>query len=226
MPMDRLPHGYTNFTRRLPGGLVEKLYDGPRRWDNAGREFACLTALTGHLPVAAVVRHDLEVPQLTLTALPGRHGQDLLDDGHASQVLRLVGSTLASLQTIAVEAVPGLVGEGTVVVHGDFGPQNMLFDLQADTVTGVLDWESAHVGSPIEDLAWTEWIVRMHHPDAVDTLDHLFAAATQRPSWSQRHAAMMHQCEAVLAYCDSAGMERSAHDWRDRLRHTESWTGE
>jgi aminoglycoside phosphotransferase len=223
--VDRLPHGYTNFTR-FADGRVEKVYDGPRRLANASRELACLSSLGHHLPVAAVVEHDLAIPRLTLSLLPGRHGQDLIDEGYASRVLRLVGETLSALHDLAVDAVPGLVGEGSVIVHGDFGPQNMLFDLDPDRVTGVLDWESAHLGGPIEDLAWTEWLVRMHHPDAIDALDDLFAAAGQRPSWSERQTAMVRQGREVLAYCELAGMDRSAVEWRDRLRRTEAWTGE
>lgn len=224
--MDRLPHGYTNFTRRLAGGLVEKTYDGPRRWDNARRELACLTALPGRLPVPAVVHHDVGVPRLILTELPGIHGQDLLDAGRHAAVLKLVGSALAALQRIAIDGVPGLAGRGAVIVHGDFGPQNMLLDLSSGSVTGILDWESAHVGGRIEDLAWAEWVVRAHHPDAVDALDILFDGAGLRPPWPDRHAAMLQQIRDVLAYCESAGMEGSADDWRDRLRKTERWTNE
>ena len=223
--MDRLPHGYTNFTR-VVDGCVEKTYDGPRRWANAGRELVCLSALGGRLPVSVVVHRDLSIPRLTLSLLEGRHGQDLLVEGCAVRVLRHVGETLAELQRIPPDTVPGLVGEGSVIVHGDSGPQNMLFDLEADRVTGVVDWESAHIGSPIEDLAWTEWIVRMHHRAAKDALDELFAAAGQRPSWAERHAAMVHQCEAVLVSCASDGMASAAAEWRSRVRLTEAWTGE
>ena len=221
--VERLPHGYTNFTR-VVGGRVEKTYDGPRRWANSTRELACLVGLAGRLPVAAVVEKDLSVPRLKLSLLPGRHGQDLIAEGHASTVLRLTGQALVALQRVSPDTVGGLVGDGSVVVHGDFGPQNMLFDLNADRVTGVLDWESAHIGSPVEDLAWTEWIVRMHHPEAIEALDALFDAAQQRPPWAQRQAAMLQQIEDLIGYCESAGMDRAATDWRDRQRRTETWT--
>ena len=223
--VDRLPHGYTNFTR-LANGQVEKTYDGPRRWANSSRELACLLGLADQLPVAVVVDKDLSVPRLILSLLPGRHGQDLIADGHASEVLGLAGEALVAVQRVSPETVPGLVGDGSVIVHGDFGPQNMLFDLNADCVTGVLDWESAHIGSPIEDLAWTEWIVRMHHPEAIDALDALFEAARQRPPWAQRQVAMLQQIEDLIGYCESAGMDHSATDWRDRRHRTETWTGE
>ena len=42
--------------------------------------------------------------------------------------------------------------ERTVLVHGDLGPGNVLHDGQR--VTGLCDWELAHVGDPMEDLAW------------------------------------------------------------------------
>lgn len=38
------------------------------------------------------------------------------------------------------------------LVHGDAGPGNFAFD--GDEVTAVLDWELAHLGDPMEDLAW------------------------------------------------------------------------
>lgn len=39
-----------------------------------------------------------------------------------------------------------------VVVHGDFRLGNLLVD--ADGLRAVLDWELAHLGDPMEDLAW------------------------------------------------------------------------
>lgn len=39
------------------------------------------------------------------------------------------------------------------VVHGDYRTGNFLFDSEG-TLRGVLDWEMAHLGDPLEDLAW------------------------------------------------------------------------
>jgi Phosphotransferase enzyme family len=51
------------------------------------------------------------------------------------------------------------------VHHGDFGPNNILLDPATFTVTAVLDWERAGPRpDPVDDLAWCEWIVRIHHP--------------------------------------------------------------
>jgi aminoglycoside phosphotransferase (APT) family kinase protein len=39
------------------------------------------------------------------------------------------------------------------VVHGDYRSGNFLFDSDG-TIRGILDWEMAHLGDPLEDLAW------------------------------------------------------------------------
>jgi aminoglycoside phosphotransferase (APT) family kinase protein len=40
----------------------------------------------------------------------------------------------------------------TVLVHGDFKPGNAL--LLGDRISAMLDWETAHLGDPLEDLGW------------------------------------------------------------------------
>ncbi len=42
--------------------------------------------------------------------------------------------------------------QASVLVHGDFKPGNVL--LQGDTVSLVLDWETTHLGDPLEDIGW------------------------------------------------------------------------
>lgn len=52
----------------------------------------------------------------------------------------------------------------TTVVHGDFRMGNLLVD--GTGLTGVLDWELAHLGDPVSDLGWMctrAW--RFHRPD-------------------------------------------------------------
>jgi aminoglycoside phosphotransferase (APT) family kinase protein len=39
------------------------------------------------------------------------------------------------------------------VVHGDYRTGNFLYD-EAGEIHGILDWEMAHLGDPLEDLAW------------------------------------------------------------------------
>jgi aminoglycoside phosphotransferase (APT) family kinase protein len=46
------------------------------------------------------------------------------------------------------------VAQKLAMVHGDFRAGNFLYDDDA-TVRAILDWEMAHVGDPLEDLAWS-----------------------------------------------------------------------
>jgi aminoglycoside phosphotransferase (APT) family kinase protein len=45
----------------------------------------------------------------------------------------------------------------TVLVQGDTGPGNFVAD--GGRVTGLVDWEFAHLGDPMDDLAWVEYRV-------------------------------------------------------------------
>lgn len=46
------------------------------------------------------------------------------------------------------------VAEKLALVHGDFRAGNFLYD-DTGTLQAVLDWEMAHCGDPLEDLAWS-----------------------------------------------------------------------
>ncbi len=43
---------------------------------------------------------------------------------------------------------------GLSVVHGDYRTGNFLYDAEGE-VHAILDWEMAHLGDPLEDLAWS-----------------------------------------------------------------------
>lgn len=49
--------------------------------------------------------------------------------------------------------------EAIVLVHGDFKPGNAL--VEGQRITAKLDWETAHLGDPLEDLGWVTNSVRM-----------------------------------------------------------------
>jgi aminoglycoside phosphotransferase (APT) family kinase protein len=49
--------------------------------------------------------------------------------------------------------------ERPAVVHGDIGPGNFMID--GGHVAAMLDWEMAHLGDPVEDLAWL-WMRGAH----------------------------------------------------------------
>lgn len=50
--------------------------------------------------------------------------------------------------------LPGTPPQDRVIVHSDFRTGNFLYDEQSLTITGILDWELAHIGDFHEDLAW------------------------------------------------------------------------
>jgi aminoglycoside phosphotransferase (APT) family kinase protein len=219
-----MAHGYTNHTARS-GQLVTKAYQGPGAALRRAREAAALTALTGRLPVPALIgTSDLS---LDMTFISGAHGQDLIDLGLAHQVLSACGRMLRRVHAID----PVLVQDGdpyppgAVLVHGDYGPNNTLLDPEAHEVTAIVDWEWAHAGNPIEDLAWCEWIIRMHHPDQASDLDAFFDAYEHRPAWTARQETMVARCREMLEMCEQwEPGEQAAERWRHRLMITESWT--
>ena len=158
-----------------------------------------------------------------MSFLGGSHGQTLIDTGQAGLVLRLSGELLAMLQGIPVGVLEGVPERGDVLVHGDFGPQNVLIDHEANRVTALLDWEFAHLGSSIEDLAWAEWIVRMHHPTCSDELGHLFEGYGDRPAWPVRQSEMVHRCEQLVRFTEYQGWGAASTSWRDRALTTQRW---
>ena len=161
-----------------------------------------------------------------MSDVDGSHGQDLIDRGHAHLVMGLVGSMLRALHAVPLEAVDGLGGEGTVLVHGDYGPQNMLFDIGRSRVVALLDWEYARRGRPVEDLAWAEWIVRMHHRREVGSVQQLMDHSDLRASWTERHDAMVQRCHEFLLRSARTGSDQPATVWRERLAATERWRHE
>ncbi|HEX6686951.1 MAG TPA: phosphotransferase [Candidatus Limnocylindrales bacterium] len=214
--MRRLSHGYTNDTRG-DGAAVVKRYQGPDWAARRMREHAVLDRLSGRLPVPTVLGGDED--SLRMGFVAGVHGQDLIEAGHAVPVLRACGRMLRRIHGIDPEPGPALV-------HGDYGPNNVLLDPATFEVTAVLDWEWAHAGNPVRDLAWCEWIVRMHHHehvDALDALDGFFDGYGDRPAWALRHEAMLAQCRSLLGLCQRWTTE-AADLWRHRLDITAAWT--
>jgi len=214
-------HGYTNLTTQV-GDTVLKRYQGPAAAARAGAERTALLALRDHLPVPAVLA---ATPRSLTTRLsPGEHGQDLIDAGLAEPVLAGCGRLLRELQALDPALVGGPVYSG-VIRHGDFGPNNVLFRQPDLTVSALLDWEFSGVGPPIADLAWCEWIVRMHHPDARDALRALFDGYGRQPPFEQRQAEMLRRCRELADFArrwDPTGA--GVATWTERIAVTGGWT--
>lgn len=64
----------------------------------------------------------------------------------------------------------------TVLLQGDTGPGNLLH--AGGKVSAVLDWELAHVGDPMDDIAWLSWRATQHgFPDFADRMREYEAAS-------------------------------------------------
>ncbi|MFI6122084.1 phosphotransferase family protein [Streptomyces sp. NPDC051064] len=199
--MRPLKHGYTNHTVG-DGAVVEKTYEGPDAERRLRREHALLTRLQGRLPVPPV--RGSTAATLTLGFMSGAPGQELLDSGRPEAVLASCGELLRRIHETPPDVLPAAALEtDKVLVHGDFGPNNVLVDPDTFEVTAVVDWEFAHLGDPVEDLAWCEWIVRTHHPGRGHALGHFFGAyGGEVPPWPVRRTAMLTRCEAMRQFCD------------------------
>ncbi len=224
--MQPLRHSYTNRTLG-DGATVVKCYQGPGALIRLQNEHAVLSALQGQVPVPPVLGY--EDGCLTMGFLSGIHGQELLESGHGAGVLRACGTMLRLIHQLDAReitaALPARARGGQVLVHGDYGPQNVLLDAATLQITGILDWEWAHSGDPVEDLAWCEWIIRMHHPGQVRLLSAFFDAyGGPTPPWPDRQAFMLDRCRSLRDLCrqqEPAGP--GGAQWAHRLAVTRAW---
>lgn len=217
-----MPHGYSNHTVRS-GAVVTKSYLGQDAERRCAREATALMALAGELPVPQLIGRSATT--ISVSYMPGVHGQDLVAAGLAPAVLRACGLMLRRIQAIDSRVVAGDTCMGAVLVHGDYGPNNLLLDSSAQQITAIVDWEWAHSGDPVEDLAWCEWIMRMHHPDQVASIGELFDAYGYRPTWAVRHQAMVSRCRYYFALAErqEPGGDVAVR-WQNRLNITQGWS--
>jgi aminoglycoside phosphotransferase (APT) family kinase protein len=66
--------------------------------------------------------------------------------------------------------------QATVLVHGDFKPGNAM--MVGERVTAMLDWETVHLGDPLEDLGWITNPIRRR--------EHQIAGSWERPQIAAR----------------------------------------
>ncbi len=74
---------------------------------------------------------------------------EALIDRDADQPLPITRAALRWLRTN-----PPPPAQRLSIVHGDYRTGNFLYDAQGE-IQGVLDWEMAHLGDPLEDLGWS-----------------------------------------------------------------------
>jgi aminoglycoside phosphotransferase (APT) family kinase protein len=147
---------------RWDGSAVVKQYTG--RLHAYDREKAVLEALAGRLPVPRPFNGSTR-GALRLPYIAGINGRELADLGDPGELMAELGRFLRALHEFDVGPLSGVLpGAGRVLVHGDFGHYNAIFETDRSHLTAVLDWEEAHLGDVVEDIAWCEWQFRSRHP--------------------------------------------------------------
>lgn len=215
----QLPHAYTNLVTARDQ-LITKTYRGAERVERQQREALAIRSLTEILPVATIVESRPGV--IVLAKVRGRHGQDLIAMGEGQTVMFCLGRLLREVQAVTPAFYGEFDGAG-VLVHGDFGPNNILLADDADEVVLLADWEWSTVGGLITDLAWAEFILRMHHPEHVGCLRALFDGYGERPPWAQRQAAMADRAASLEAWVRSWKGAEAASSWNYRSRCIAQW---
>lgn len=219
----QLRHGYTNKTT-LNNEIVTKQYTGSDAQERQEREVLALQHLQTYLPIPFIVAQEIKPTLIQTRFLPGQHGQDLIESGQGREVLYLCGRMLRQLQSLNLNLLFNPVpDEHSVIVHGDYGPQNILIDPNKWQITGVLDWEWVHPGDPIEDLAWAEWIVRTHHSGESGILAALFEGYGSKPQMQTRLQAMLRACQQHLNHAQAQGNITLIKLWQQRLAQTSSF---
>lgn len=148
--------------------------DGSARFGGLGPD--AQHAILDDLVAALVRMHSLDVTGMSLASLlPARavadHVRDELDiwEGRLDQSGRAEPFLRACFAWLRAN-VPEVDGPPSLV-QGDTGPGNFLHD--GERLTALLDFELAHLGDPMEDLAW---IGTRNAQDPVPDFDALLAA--------------------------------------------------
>ncbi len=212
-----LKHGYTNRTIREKNSVL-KIYHGPgapHRWNT---EAAVLSFLDGKFSVPKLLNPNYR-GGIQTAWVNGFHAQDLLEENTDEEQIKKIfislGDLLKQLQQVDVNELKGKIpGEGPCLVHGDFGPQNMIVK---NPTPVVFDWEWAHFGETVEDPAWVEWIIRTHHQKHLKHLPLFFEHYGQLSVWETRHEAMLKQCQRHLEFARLLGNRKAIQIWHNRL---------
>jgi aminoglycoside phosphotransferase (APT) family kinase protein len=147
-----------------PGGAALLMERVPGTGDISTRDEAGQAAVMESFVDALAALHNLDVDRLDLPGfrrpvtpednarLDLQMWAELADEG-VSNLDPLARFSGAWLQANAPADV-----SRTVLVQGDTGPGNFVFD--GDVVTGIVDWEFGHLGDPMDDWAWLDMRAR------------------------------------------------------------------
>lgn len=115
----------------------------------AERKWTILGEIARADPLASGLSRVMEPPPLDACWSRELDRWEALIDRDAAEPLPITRAAIRWLR-----ANPPPPARKLSVVHGDYRTGNFLFDA-AGEVHGVLDWEMAHLGDPLEDLGWS-----------------------------------------------------------------------
>lgn len=147
--------------------LLSEFVSGNDRFVEAGNKSALAADFVGQL--AALHRLDAGDPALTMLGDADEPPSQRIQDNLAQWRQTNLAAGIDPILQVALFWLAGNVPDDrgpAVVLHGDAGPGNFLFD--GDTIAAVVDWEFAHLGDPMEDLAqiWVRSLIQPFVPMA------------------------------------------------------------
>lgn len=201
--------------------------------ERADVERALLARLPSEVPVPTLLPSSA-ARQVRTAFVPGILGQDWVAAGRPAtdptrvarhvRFLSQCGRILRLLHRVDVDV--RLPGEGPVVVHGDFGPYNIIVGPTEGEIRALIDWELAHRGSAVEDLAWMEWNMRIWYSPQPGVLEAFYRSYGDVPPWRDRHAAMLERCDrhAQRARRSSYPAPEARARWLEHLEQTRAFS--
>jgi aminoglycoside phosphotransferase (APT) family kinase protein len=209
-----------------PGGAALLMERVPGSGDFAALDEHARRETMGSFVDALAALHNLDFEELALDGFrrprrPEDHARldlemwaELADNGVANldPLVRYGGAWLRA-------HAPGAVAR-TVLVQGDTGPGNFVFD--GGTVTGIVDWEFAHIGDPMDDWAWLD--MRMPGVDLGDLHDRytrLTGIEIDHDRIRYYRAAVDYRCAVTTSLAVSRG--GGARGWAPYLLVTERY---
>lgn len=205
-------------TERLPGVRLDLvLAEGsPNRLSAIGHDLGKILAALSGIPqvrFGMFVDADLSISSLEVPDSLVAWADHCRDSGHLAgwrdedyrALVRLLAGADERLagEPVSGDRPPGPGLTRVVLAHSDFNPKNLLVDPDSGRITGVLDWEFAHAGSPYTDLGNLTRFER--HPALVDSV--LSTLVDRAPALASNPADLA-RCADLWALVELAGRAR------------------
>lgn len=199
---------------------VTKRYFGPGAMHRWQTEKYVLSFGKGQLPVPPLIDNENEA-EILMEKISGTCVENIIDINNSQEIFQTIGQTLKKIHEFpAIKMKDSIPGNGLSLIHGDFSILNLFLDQSSKPEITILDWEWAHLGEPVEDLAWMEWSIRMNYGKFIKELPFFFEAYGEIPDWQYRKEAMTAQCFRNLEFARMVGERKLIQQWQMRTQIT------